>query len=497
MSVLGVDFGTSNTVAMLRSADGRVRPLLFNGSPLLPSAVYLGTNGQLLIGRDAERNARVDPGRFEPNPKRRIDDVTILLGDAELPVHEVIAAVLGQLAAEASRQAGRIPDELRMTHPARWAERRRGVLIAAAAKAGLPRPKLIPEPVAAAAYFTSILATEVRPGRSLAIYDLGGGTFDATVVRRTLEGFEVLAEGGIPELGGLDFDHAVVQHLGDTYRQSHPESWDRLQHPRDGNDRRQRRLLWEDVRGAKEMLSRTSSADLHLPELEVDAHLVREEFEHLIQPFLDRTVSCLLETIAAAKLVPAELAGIFLVGGSSRIPLAAHLIHSRAGIAPTTLEQPETVVAEGSLWAGVSGPRITAPSSPVPRMPAPSSPVPRMPPPPPPVTAPQRPSQHDLNHRNPNQPSAPSRNPAIQNSSIRDPSRNPSTRDPAQRGPVLAERRPPQVPLRPLPLARPTVIGQPQPLVRAWYQEPTVIVALVVAAAVLLVFLFILIIAVA
>ncbi|WP_279583013.1 Hsp70 family protein [Fodinicola feengrottensis] len=100
MRVLGVDFGTSNTVAMLRTADGRVRPLLFDGSPLLPSAVYLGVDGKILVGRDAERNARVDPGRFEPNPKRRVDDVTVLLGESEIEVPRLAAAVLEQIVTE-------------------------------------------------------------------------------------------------------------------------------------------------------------------------------------------------------------------------------------------------------------------------------------------------------------------------------------------------------------------------------------------------------------
>ena len=104
MRVLGIDFGTSNTVAMLRTPDGRVRPLLFDGSPLLPSAVYLGTDGRMVVGRDAERNARVDPGRFEPNPKRRVDDGTIFLGDRELSVPEVFATVLGTVANEARRR---------------------------------------------------------------------------------------------------------------------------------------------------------------------------------------------------------------------------------------------------------------------------------------------------------------------------------------------------------------------------------------------------------
>ena len=120
MRMLGIDFGTSNTVAMLRMPDGRVRPLLFDGSPMLPSAVYLSPDGRMLVGRDAERNARVDPGRFEPNPKRRIDDGTVFLGEREMPVPRVIGYVLEQVLTEARRQIGGNPAEVRMTHPARW-----------------------------------------------------------------------------------------------------------------------------------------------------------------------------------------------------------------------------------------------------------------------------------------------------------------------------------------------------------------------------------------
>ena len=89
------------------SPDGRLRPLLFDGSPLLPSAVYLGTDGRMLVGRDAERHARLDPSRFEPNPKRRVDDGTVFLGDREMPVAQVFAPVLGTVAIEARRQPGR------------------------------------------------------------------------------------------------------------------------------------------------------------------------------------------------------------------------------------------------------------------------------------------------------------------------------------------------------------------------------------------------------
>src|SRR5947209_3269664 len=165
---LGVDFGTSNTVAMLRWPDGRARPLLVDGSPLLPSAVYADPGGTLLVGRDAIHSARLDPARFEPNPKRRVDDHSVLLGDRELPVVDLVAAVLIRIAEEARRTTGgATPDPVTMTCPAGWGPTRRGLLCAAAALAGWPRVRLVEEPVAAATYFTNVLgrSEERRVGK--------------------------------------------------------------------------------------------------------------------------------------------------------------------------------------------------------------------------------------------------------------------------------------------------------------------------------------------
>src|SRR5438552_2341053 len=134
---LGVDFGTSNTVAVMRWPDNRARTLLFDGTPLLPSAVYAEPGGQLVVGRDAVHSARLDPARFEPNPKRRIDEGTVLLGDRELTVAQLVAAVLGRVAEECRRTAGDIPAEVTVTCPASWGATRRLVLSDAAATAGL------------------------------------------------------------------------------------------------------------------------------------------------------------------------------------------------------------------------------------------------------------------------------------------------------------------------------------------------------------------------
>src|SRR3954447_859895 len=140
---LGVDFGTSNTVAVLRWSDGRARPLLFDGSPLLPSAVYAEPGGGLVGGGGGVHGARLDPGRFEPNPKRRIDDRDLLLGDREVPLVEVITAVLARATEEVRRTAGDVRADTTLTCPASWVAARRLVLADAAAAAGLGQVKLV------------------------------------------------------------------------------------------------------------------------------------------------------------------------------------------------------------------------------------------------------------------------------------------------------------------------------------------------------------------
>ncbi|MEU7871712.1 Hsp70 family protein [Dactylosporangium sp. NPDC049140] len=207
---LGIDFGTSNTVAVLMAPDGRIRPLLFDGSPLLASAVFADPGSDLLVGADAVRAAVGFPAGFEPNPKRRIDDGTVWLGEAEHAVVELIAAVLGRVGAEASRVAGRAVDDVVMTHPASWGRVRLGVLADAAGRAGLGPVRFVAEPVAAAAYFATALEQRTSANRAVVVYDLGGGTFDVSVVRSSPDGFEMVAADGLGDVGGLDFDAVVI-----------------------------------------------------------------------------------------------------------------------------------------------------------------------------------------------------------------------------------------------------------------------------------------------
>jgi molecular chaperone DnaK (HSP70) len=127
---LGVDLGTSNTVTVLRWPDGRTRPLLFDRQPLLPSGVLLDGGGRLHVGRDAQRLAQADPARNEANPKRRIDDPTVLLGDREVHTVDLLAAILAAVAHAAVEAVGFLPPAA-LTYPAAWGARRRGALATA------------------------------------------------------------------------------------------------------------------------------------------------------------------------------------------------------------------------------------------------------------------------------------------------------------------------------------------------------------------------------
>ncbi|MGI5146370.1 Hsp70 family protein [Plantactinospora sp. CA-294935] len=325
---LGVDFGTSSTVAVLSGPDGRAKPLLFDASPLLSSGVFAGPgDAPLLTGADAERAALTDPAGFEANPKRRIDDRVIWLAEREVAVTDAIATVLARVSTEAERVAGRPPDTVVLTHPAGWSRTRLRILAAAAEQAQLGECTFIAEPAAAAAYFADVLGNELPVGRCLLVYDLGAGTCDVSVVRRTEGGLEVVATAGLDDVGGLDLDAAIVAHAR-SLTTTDTDAWRPLNWPHTPADQRARQILWRNARAAKEQLSRHTTADLHIPLVDTVIHLTRDEF---------------------------------LVGGSSRVPLVATLLHRTLRIAPTALDHPELVVAEGALHMpnGVAPPADT------------------------------------------------------------------------------------------------------------------------------------------
>ena len=398
---LGVDLGTSNTVAILRWPDGRTRPLLFDGQPVMPSGVLLDDQGRLHVGRDAQRLAQADPARYEPNPKRRIDEPAVLLGDREVHTVDLLASLLAAVAHAAVEAVGHLPPAA-LTYPAAWGARRRELLATAVTRAGWPAvgpdgrgTKLVPEPVAAARYFSGVLRRPIPVGKALAVFDFGGGTLDVAVVRNEGTHFTVIGTGGVAELGGLDLDAALVDHLGRVIAAGDPAVWQRLLHPSGAMQLRDRRSFWDDVRGAKEMLSRAAVAPVAVPGVEQHIHLTREELERLATPLLRRGVYATAAVINECGLRTDQLAGLFLVGGSSRVPLVARLLHSELGIAPTVLEQPELPVAEGALAELVAEPAPAAVSVSAPPAGAVSAP-PASGPPAAPISAPPTLQNHPV-----------------------------------------------------------------------------------------------------
>ncbi|MEJ3749709.1 Hsp70 family protein [Actinomycetes bacterium KLBMP 9797] len=385
---LGIDFGTSSTVAVVAVPGRESRPLLVDSTPLLPSAVCLDPDGRILTGRDALQAAAARPAAFEPHPKRRIDEGTLLLAGAEVEVTKLFAAVFDRVLAEAAHLTDG-PIGTVITCPAGWGSARRAILLSAA-PAGT---RLVDEPVAAAHYFTEIAGNDVPDGGTAVVYDFGAGTFDAAVVRRTGDGFTTLAARGLPDCGGLDIDATIVTHFAAVGFE--PAIWSRLETPTTVAERRARQQLWDNVRAAKETLSRATTTLIHLPLLDAEAPLGREQLDRLAGPILDRTVTAVREVLGEAGVAPADLSAIFLAGGSSRMPAVAGKLHRAFGIAPTRVDQPELAVAEGSLRAATIRHRDTAAPQPTRADTGPPASV-RPQPAPPPAPARTRPSRRRL-----------------------------------------------------------------------------------------------------
>jgi hypothetical protein len=276
------------------------------------------------------------------------------LGEKELRVVDVIAAILRQVVNEAlSLSGGEPPTEIRLTHPARWGQTRLEKFGQAAAAAGIENPRFVPEPVAAAVHF----ATErLSTGEHVAVYDLGGGTFDTAILERTEESFVVVGRpGGDEELGGEDFDDLLYRHLGE---QLDGDTWYTLRNSTGPGERawpQANRELLRHAKQAKEGLSRHSQYEFYLPQpIDHEFLATAQEFERLIGPTLRGTGAELERTILAAGLQPAALEAIYLAGGSSRIPLVGRIIQERLGVVPNQLDDPKAVIALGAARLGAS-----------------------------------------------------------------------------------------------------------------------------------------------
>ena len=331
MRVLSVDLGTANTVAVL-SDHGVVE---LDGGPTMPSSVYLGEDGTLHVGREAERRSRQDPSRYEANPKRHIDKRTIKLGETNLPVNDALAAIYTHvMAAVTPLLQGAALDEIRLTHPAEWGPTKRNSLLSAGRLAGMTG-ELVPVPEA-------IAVASLGGGHPLAVYDFGADTFDVSVFDAE---HRILADGSLSDVGGLDVDEALLEHIGRSVSHKDPAGWQRLMRPVTVDDHRARLGLREELRLAKEDLSELPQVEVLMPEPFEKVVVTRGELEALIRPSLLRSVEVLISTVRKAGVTPEH---VYLVGGSCRMPLVTQIIAEKVGIVPTNPDHPETIVASGA-----------------------------------------------------------------------------------------------------------------------------------------------------
>jgi molecular chaperone DnaK len=382
---LGVDLGTTFTAAAT-SRDGRPEVVtLGDRADLIPSVVFVGDDGTVLIGDTADRRALTEPGRVAREFKRRLGDPTpLIVGGSPYSAEALMAMLLRWVLDKVSRLEGGPPDQVTVTHPATWGPYRMELLGQALRRAGLGNARTLPEPEAAAIYYAS--KGSLGEQAVFAVYDLGGGTFDATVLER--DGAEFRIRGtpeGIDQLGGIDFDEAVVAHVRRSLGTA-------LDGPR-VDDPAMLAVLAQLRRGcveAKEALSSDSAVVIPvlLPSVHSQVRLTRAELEAMIRPPLGETIAALHRALDSAEVEPSELSAVLLVGGSSRIPLVAEMLNAELGRPVVADAHPKYAIVLGAAMAAGAAEAAAAedllvkldpdpsPTPPPPPVPTPPVPVP-------------------------------------------------------------------------------------------------------------------------
>jgi len=350
--IVGIDLGTTNS-EVAAVVDGQVQVIDDAGETILPSYAGLAPDGQLIVGTPARNQYIVFPERTVKSIKRMMgtDEKVSMGGDATYTPVEISAVILRALKQRAERKLGVPVRRAVITVPAYFSDRQRQDTRDAGAIAGLEVVRILNEPTAAALAYGA-----GRSGSStMLVYDLGGGTFDVSLVRIDKDVTEVLASHGNNHLGGDDFDRLVV----DTILA-------RLPGPLKRAIESDRRAMSRIVRAAEEARKRLSFEphtvirEENLLELDglpqhVDLELHREELEETILPLLKQTLDSVHRALTDAGKSPADLDGILLVGGATRTPLVSELLEQATGITPRQDLHPDLCVA---LGAGVQAARL-------------------------------------------------------------------------------------------------------------------------------------------
>src|SRR6266540_2586798 len=309
---LGIDLGTTYTAAATHEA-GRIEVVpLGDRGPSIPSVLYMRPDGNIVAGDAANRHAVTEPERIAREFKRRLGDPTpVLLAGAPTPPEALTGHLLRWVYDTVVRAKGVAPLKVALTHPANWGTYKRDLLVRAAEAAGLAEVTLATEPQAAAISYAN--QEKVEPGEVVAVYDLGGGTFDAAVLRKEGDGgFTMLGTPeGIERLGGIDFDAAVFAHV----TQALEGVFDDLD-PEDEAAVAAVARLRQECTQAKEALSLDTDAIIPvlLPTTQTEVRCTRSELENMIRPPLTETVTALERAVRSAGIEPAAVSHVLLVG---------------------------------------------------------------------------------------------------------------------------------------------------------------------------------------
>ncbi len=357
---LGIDVGTSYTAAAVcrRGPEGCEPGTVVElgaRSTAAPSVAFVDGD-RWMFGDVAERRLCDRPELVVRDFKRRVGDpVPLVVGDRQLLPEVLVAGMVRWVVDQVVAREGGKPDGVVVTHPAVWGDYKRGRVRAALAEVGLGDVTFLSEPVAAAVRHAA--QRRVASGASLAVYDLGGGTFDCAVVRNDADGvFHVLGEpGGLECVGGVDFDHAIFDHVREAAGLPSVD-------PADSGALEALARLRRECAEAKEALSADTETTIPvlLPGTHTRVRLVREDVEALVRPALVETVETFTENITSSGVAVTELDGVLLVGGSSRMPLVAELLSARLGRPISIDADPKASIALGAAAMGATAGLETA-----------------------------------------------------------------------------------------------------------------------------------------
>ena len=372
--VLGIDFGTTNSVCAILSGDDAEVLENSDGNRKTPSVVYYTKDEEQnrpLIGQTAENKAQEDPERVIRSIKRQMGDAdTIDVHEEEYRVERVAADILRKIRSDAAEKLDVDRSELTdavITTPAYWESDRSQAVMQAADVAGFKSIRTIKEPAAAAIAYGKFKS---NLDKTIGVYDLGGGTFDFAIVHANVSAtgleseYEVIAQSGDPELGGDDWDQRIVEWLVSKFTDEHGVNPLNEHHEDEGKYDyliREERIR-SNAREAKEQLSSSSCThvDITIPFLmsvngesvSIDEKLTQSNFENMTKELLDRTKEPMYTALNDAGLSAPELDDVILVGGSTRMEQVSELVRSTFNMKPKQRINQDEAVAVGAAVKG-------------------------------------------------------------------------------------------------------------------------------------------------